>query len=103
MAVSQTVWWKETFLEVMTLGMGMLLIIGVPTLFIAIFAVWVHSRMETVRFRVLLALPLVVCACPLLASSAAEPLAFQVMAQIAFAALIPTPFFPPGWLEESTR
>ncbi|MGW7527441.1 hypothetical protein [Streptomyces sp. NPDC054783] len=103
MVISQTVWWKDSFLAIMTLGMDMLLIIGIPTLFIAIFAVWVHSRMETVRFRVLLALPLVVCACPLLASSAGEPLAFQAMAQIAFAALVPTPFFPAGWLEEATR
>ncbi|WP_208898830.1 hypothetical protein [Streptomyces incarnatus] len=100
-AVSQTVWWEAGFLEIMTLAMGMLLIIGIPTLLIAIFAVWVHNRMDTVRFRVLLAFPLVVCACPLLASSASEPLVFQVMAQIAFAALVPTPFFPAGWLEEA--
>lgn len=102
-AISQTVWREESFPEIMMLGMGMLLIIGIPTLFIAVFAVWVHHQMETVRFRVLLALPLVVCAWPLLASSAGEPLVFQVMAQIAFAALIPTPFFPSGWLEEAAR
>ncbi|MFE0645026.1 hypothetical protein ACFW2Y_25950 [Streptomyces sp. NPDC058877] len=103
LAISQTVWWDETFLEIMTLGMGMLLIIGVPTLLIAIFAAGVHNRMDVVPFRVLLAIPLIFCAWPLLGSSAVDPLLLQVMAQIAFAALIPAPLFPEGWLGETDQ
>lgn len=99
-AISQTVWWDDTFLEIMATGMALLLIIGIPTVLIAVFAVWVHNRMDVVRFRVLLTLPLMLCVWPLLASSASEPLVFQVMAQIAFAVLIPAPLFPEGWLGE---
>ncbi|GAA3476586.1 hypothetical protein GCM10018966_011140 [Streptomyces yanii] len=102
-ATAQTVWWEETFLEIMTLGMFLLLIIGIPTLLIAVIAASLHKRMDVARFRVLLAIPLLLCTWPLLASSAAEPLVFQVMAQIAFAALIPAPLFPKGWLGRSEQ
>ncbi|WP_345578503.1 hypothetical protein [Streptomyces prasinosporus] len=41
-----------------------------------------------------------VCAWPLLFVSAAEPLACQVVAQLAFVALMPVPLFPEDWLGE---
>lgn len=101
LAVSQTAWWDETFLEIMTTGMDLLLFIGVPTLLIAVCAVSVHKSMDTARFRMLLGMSLIPCVWPLLASSAAEPLFFQALAQIAFAALIPTPLFPECWAGEA--
>ncbi|MFE6800115.1 hypothetical protein [Streptomyces sp. NPDC057696] len=101
LAVSQTVWWDDTFLEIMALGMGMLLVIGVPTLLIAVCAATVHRRMDVVRFRMLLGMSLVLCVWPLLATSASEPLFFQVVAQIAFAGLIPAPLFPEDWVGEA--
>ena len=102
-ATTQTVWWEETFLEIMMMGALLLLFIGIPTLLIAVIAASIHKRMDVVRFRVLLAIPLALCTWPLLASSAMEPLVFQFMAQIAFAALIPAPLFPKGWLSESEQ
>ncbi|MFJ3954536.1 hypothetical protein ACIPXV_31610 [Streptomyces libani] len=96
-AVSQTDRWEDSFPESMTLGLDVLPIIGIPTLLIAVFAVSVHKRMGVVRFRLLLALPLTFCAWPLLYTGPAE-IVCQVMAQIAFAALIPAPLFPQRWL-----
>ncbi|MET7802405.1 hypothetical protein [Streptomyces decoyicus] len=77
----------------MVLGLDLLPIIGIPTLLIAVFAVSVHKRMGVVRFRLLLALPLILCAWPLLYIGPPE-IVCQVMAQIAFAGLIPAPLFP---------
>lgn len=77
----------------MMLRLDLLPIIGIPTPLIAVFAVSVHKRMAVVRFRVLLALPLILCAWPLLYTGPPEVVC-QVMAQIAFAALIPAPLFP---------
>ncbi|WP_328676453.1 hypothetical protein OG905_22500 [Streptomyces sp. NBC_00322] len=99
-AISLTVSWEETFLEIMTFGMGMLLIIGIPSVLIGVFAVTVHNRMDVVWFRMLLGIPLVLCAWPVIASSASEPMQFQVTAQVAFAVLIPAPLFPEDWLGE---
>ncbi|MFG2194991.1 hypothetical protein [Streptomyces sp. NPDC048639] len=96
-AVSQTDRREDSFLDSMMLGLDVLPIIGIPTLLVAIFAVSVHKRMGVVRFRVLLALPLILCAWPLLYTGPPE-IACQVMAQIAFAALIPVPLFPQEWL-----
>lgn len=92
-AISQTDRWEDRFLESMMLGLDVLPIIGIPTLLIAVLAVSVHKRMGVVRFRVLLALPLILCAWPLLYIGPPENVC-QVMAQIAFAALIPAPLFP---------
>ncbi|PKV82890.1 hypothetical protein [Streptomyces sp. TLI_146] len=92
-----------SFLEATRVGAGLLLIVGVPTLLVAMTAVSAHRRMDVVRFRFLLAMPLSVFARPLIASSAPEPLAFQVMAQIAFAALVPAPLLPEDWVGESVR
>ncbi|CAM5452144.1 putative protein OS=Streptomyces griseomycini OX=66895 GN=FHS37_004993 PE=4 SV=1 [Streptomyces griseomycini] len=96
-AVAQTVRWDDGFLETLELGALLLPFVGVPTLLIAVFAAPVHHRVHPVRFRVLLGIPLVLCAWPLLFVSASEPLAYQVMAQIAFAVLIPAPLFPEDW------
>ncbi|MEU8915628.1 hypothetical protein [Streptomyces nigrescens] len=85
--------WQDKFLESMTLGLDVLPIIGIPTLLIAVVAVSVHKRMGVVRFRVLFALPLILCAWSLLYTGPPE-IVCQVMAQIAFAALIPAPLLP---------
>ncbi|WP_244416338.1 hypothetical protein [Streptomyces hygroscopicus] len=96
-AVSQTDGPEDRFLESMMLGLDVLPVIGIPTLLIAVLAVSVHKRMGVVRFRVLLALPLILCAWPLLYTGP-PGIVCQVMAQIAFAALIPAPLFPQEWL-----
>ncbi|MFG2830787.1 hypothetical protein ACGFWI_25495 [Streptomyces sp. NPDC048434] len=96
-AVSQTDRWEDSFVKSMVLGLDVLPIIGIPTLLIAVFAVSVHKRMGVVRFRVLLAVPLILCAWPLLYTGPPESVC-QAVAQIAFAALIPAPLFPQGWL-----
>uniref|UniRef100_A0AAU2VF70 Uncharacterized protein n=1 Tax=Streptomyces sp. NBC_00003 TaxID=2903608 RepID=A0AAU2VF70_9ACTN len=97
LAISQTVWWDDSFLEIMELGAAMLVFIGGPSLLIALVAVSEHRRMDVVQFRILLGMSLILCVWPLLGSSASEPLLFQVMAQIAFAALVPTPLVPANW------
>ncbi|MFF8610610.1 hypothetical protein ACF06X_32370 [Streptomyces sp. NPDC015346] len=103
MAISQTVEWEAAFAEIMATGMGLLLLIGLPTLLIATLAAGMHTRMDGVRFRILLAAPLALCAWPLLAGSTAEPLVFQLMAQVAFAAMIPAPLFPANRPSEAGR
>ncbi|OAR21966.1 hypothetical protein A8W25_30450 [Streptomyces sp. ERV7] len=98
LAISWTVPWEdESFPEIMALGAGMLLIIGVPTLLISVCAVSVHRRMDVARFRVLLGMALAPGVWPLIACGTGEPLVFQVTAQIAFAALIPAPLLPEDW------
>ncbi|MFJ3906793.1 hypothetical protein [Streptomyces sp. NPDC090025] len=97
LAVSQTVGWGETFLGIMATGRDLFPFVGIPTLLIGVCAASVHQRMDPVRFRIVLGLSLVPWVWPLLASSSAEPLLFQVLAQLAFAALIPAPLFPERW------
>ncbi|GAA0594797.1 hypothetical protein [Streptomyces crystallinus] len=100
-AITHTAGWDLSFLESMRVGAGLHLIVAVPTLLVAVCAVTVHRRMDVVRFRVLLAIALSVFAWPLMAASTPEPLAFQAMAQVAFAALIPAPLLPEDWVGEA--
>ncbi|MFD9791941.1 hypothetical protein ACFWXK_13425 [Streptomyces sp. NPDC059070] len=102
-AIALTVPWEESFLDTMVTGWEMLPFIGIPTLLISVCTVSVHRRMDVVRLRILLGLALLLCEWPLLASSAAEPLRFQTIAQIAYAALIPAPLFPEDWLGPRSR
>ncbi|MFI1170689.1 hypothetical protein [Streptomyces melanogenes] len=89
--------WEDSFSQKVHLAAGMLGFVGIPTLLIAILAVSVHRRMDVVRFRILLAMGLVPWVGLLLGASSAEPFVFQLMAQFAFAALIPAPLFPEDW------
>ncbi|RCH59721.1 hypothetical protein DT019_38075 [Streptomyces sp. SDr-06] len=94
LAISQTVGWEDSFLQTMELGAGLLVFIGGPSLLVALVATSEHRRMDMVQFRVLLGMFLILCAWPLVGCSTPEPLLFQVTAQIAFAALVPTPLLP---------
>ncbi|MFG2093984.1 hypothetical protein [Streptomyces sp. NPDC048612] len=90
---------EDNLLKSVTLGLDVLPLIGIPTLLIAVVAVSLHKRMGMALFRVLLALPLILCAWPLLYLGPPE-IIWQTMAQIAFAALIPTPLFRQGVTRE---
>lgn len=96
-ATALTAKWEVGVSETTRLAVGILPFVGIPTLFIAVLAVSVHNRMDVVRFRFLLAMGLMPWAWPLIGCGAAEPLVFQLMAQIAFAALIPAPLLPENW------
>ncbi|WNO74782.1 hypothetical protein [Streptomyces sp. AM8-1-1] len=75
-----------------------LVITGVPTLFLALLAGLAHTEMDVARFRMALAAPMLLFAWPMLAASTAEPLLFQATAQLAFAWLTPAPLVPENWV-----
>ncbi|MGW0771990.1 hypothetical protein [Streptomyces sp. NPDC002676] len=90
--------WEDSFAQVMQLGFGMLAIIGTPTLLLALLAGLNHRQMDVTTFRTALAFPMALFALPLAGASAAEPLVFQLLCQIAFAAyLMPAPLVPENW------
>ncbi|WP_290112039.1 hypothetical protein [Streptomyces ficellus] len=91
--------WAESFGHVMMVGLGMLALVGTPTLLLAIGAGLAHKRMEPGRFRGALVAPMLVFTFPCLAASTAEPLLFQIMVQLAFICyLMPVPLVPEKWV-----
>ncbi|WP_406730181.1 hypothetical protein [Streptomyces sp. NBC_01794] len=84
-------------------ALTVLVVAGVPTLFLAILAGLAHTQMDVTRFRVTLAIPILDFAWPLLAASTDEPLMFQIMAQLAFVWLMPAPLVPENWLGQENR
>nr|WP_285562805.1 hypothetical protein [Streptomyces hygroscopicus] len=72
--------------------------IGVPTLLLALLAGLAHTRMDVTKFRAALAFPMGFLAWPLVGVNWPEPLVFQILGQIAFAAyLMPAPLVPENW------
>ncbi|MFE7778477.1 hypothetical protein ACFU5O_32260 [Streptomyces sp. NPDC057445] len=96
--ITAVVPWEDSFAQIMRLAFGMLLVVGIPTLLLAICTGLAHNHMDVTRFRIVLGTLMVVFTWPLLAASTAEPLAFQVMTQIAFAWLVPAPLIPENWV-----
>ncbi|OIK29134.1 hypothetical protein VT52_003465 [Streptomyces malaysiense] len=87
-----------SFTEDTGLGSGMFVIVGGPTLLLALLAGPAHTQMDVTTFRAALAFPMVFFAWPLVGAGAPEPLVFQVLCQIAFAAyLMPAPLVPENW------
>ncbi|MFE3325825.1 hypothetical protein [Streptomyces sp. NPDC059176] len=97
--IALTVPWEDSFTQIMQLGFGMFLVVGIPTLLLAICAGLAHRHMDVTRFRILLMVPMVVFTWPLLAASTAEPLLLQMAAQITFVWLTPAPLIPENWKE----
>ncbi|MBT2406848.1 MULTISPECIES: hypothetical protein [unclassified Streptomyces] len=88
---------EDSFGQLMLIGLGMLPLLGVPSVLLAIVAGLAHTRMDVTRFRLALVLPMLVFVFPTLAASTAEPLFFEIMAQLAFVRLMPTPLIPENW------
>lgn len=101
LAVAWTVDWEEGFWGVMDFGARVFPFTGLPALLIGGFAVTVHRRVDPVRFRILLFLPLLLCNWLLLACDSPEPFLFQSAAHLAFVILVPAPLFPEDWLGET--
>ncbi|MGW3266383.1 hypothetical protein [Streptomyces sp. NPDC001056] len=89
---------EDSFTDVMRFGFGMLAFVGTPTLLLALLAGVAHTQMDVTTFRTALAFPMILFALPLAGASWPEPLVFQILAQIAFAAyLMPAPLVPENW------
>ncbi|GLX52013.1 hypothetical protein Shyhy01_49630 [Streptomyces hygroscopicus subsp. hygroscopicus] len=89
---------EYSFTEDTGLGLGMFAFVGAPTLVLALVAGPAHTRMDVTKFRAALAFPMAFFAWPLVGASAPEPLVFQILCQIAFAAyLMPAPLVPENW------
>ncbi|MEV7419039.1 hypothetical protein [Streptomyces sp. NPDC089919] len=96
--ISLVVPWDDSFAQDMRTALGMLALIGGPTLLLAVVAGLAHTSMAPARFRTALAFPMVFFIWPLLGMSTGEPLVFQFLAQVAFAAyLMPAPLVPENW------
>ncbi|MGW0314464.1 hypothetical protein [Streptomyces flavidovirens] len=97
--VALVVWWDDSFFQIMDLSLSVLGMVGVPTLLLAIVAGLGHTEMKPGRFRGALVAPMLLFTWPLLSLSAAEPMLFQIMAQLAFVCyLMPTPLVPENWV-----
>ncbi|MEU2492150.1 hypothetical protein [Streptomyces sp. NPDC007883] len=79
-------------------GLTVFAVTGVPTLFLALLAGLSHTKMDPTQFRIALVVPMLMFAWPLLGATAAEPLLFQAMAQLAFVWLTPAPLVPENWV-----
>lgn len=79
-------------------GLTVLIVTGAPTLLLGIIAGLMHTRMDVTRFRIALAVPMLMFAWPLMAATSGEPLLFQGMAQVAFVWLTPAPLIPENWV-----
>ncbi|MFI2458188.1 hypothetical protein [Streptomyces sp. NPDC019539] len=79
-------------------GLTVLIVAGTPTLLLGIIAGLMHTRMDVTRFRITLAVPMLMFAWPLTAATSGEPLLFQGMAQVAFVWLTPAPLIPENWV-----
>ncbi|MFB7505158.1 hypothetical protein [Streptomyces broussonetiae] len=89
---------EDSFTDVMRLGFGMLAFIGIPTLLLALLAGLAHTQMDVTKFRAGVAFPMAFFVWPLLGASYPQPLVFQLLCQIAFAAyLMPAPLVPENW------
>ncbi|MCE3032416.1 MULTISPECIES: hypothetical protein [Actinomycetes] len=89
---------EDSYTDVMWLGLGMLVITGIPTLLLALLAGLAHRRMDVTTFRATLAFPMMFFAWPLIGANYPQPLVLQVLCQIAFAAyLMPAPLVPENW------
>ncbi|MER7001374.1 hypothetical protein [Streptomyces sp. NPDC000410] len=79
-------------------ALGVFVLIGVPTLLLAVIAGLAHRRMDAALFRVLLVLPMLFLGgWPLIMASTATPMILQLMAQLAFVFLMPAPLIPEKW------
>ncbi|MFY4718517.1 hypothetical protein [Streptomyces sp. LaBMicrA B280] len=88
----------DSYTDLIWFGLGVLVITGVPTLLLALLAGLAHRHMETTTFRATLAFPMIFFTWPLVGANYPEPLVFQVLCQIAFAAyLMPVPLVPEKW------
>ncbi|POX55197.1 hypothetical protein C3489_11630 [Streptomyces sp. Ru71] len=97
-AVAQTADLEEGFWDTLGLGVRLFPLVGVPALLVSVFGVTVHNRMHPVRVRLLLFVALLLCTWPLMLADVAEPFQSQLMAHIAYVALIPAPLFPEDWV-----
>ncbi|HET6356515.1 hypothetical protein [Streptomyces sp.] len=88
---------EDSFAVTVRNALAVLVITGVPTLFLALLAGLAHAQMDVTRFRIALAVPMLVFAWPLLFANTAEPWMYQIMAQLAFVWLTPAPLVPENW------
>ncbi|MGW2179007.1 hypothetical protein ACWCXX_13115 [Streptomyces sp. NPDC001732] len=99
--ISLLVPWEDSTEQMVGTSLGMLALIGLPTLLLAILAGLGHRKMATARFRGVLVVPMLVFVWPCLAGSTAEPLLVEFVAQLVFACfLMPVPLVPEKWVEE---
>ncbi|MGW6876919.1 hypothetical protein ACWGVR_19690 [Streptomyces xanthophaeus] len=97
-AVAFTAPVDDSFGQIMGIALGMMAFTGIPSVLLAIGAGAAHTRMDLVRFRWLMAFPMVLFALPAAGAHAvAEPLVFQVLAHVAFVCLMPAPLMPGNW------
>ncbi|MFF4102112.1 hypothetical protein [Streptomyces sp. NPDC001903] len=97
-AVAFTAPLDDSFGQLMGIALGMMAFTGIPSVLLAVGAGLAHTRMDPVRFRCIMAFPMVLLALPAVGAIAvAEPIAFQVLAHIAFVSLMPVPLAPRRW------
>ncbi|SCF72438.1 hypothetical protein [Streptomyces sp. Ncost-T10-10d] len=91
--------WEDSIVQIVGISLGMLALVGLPTILLAILAGLGHRKMVPGRFRGALVAPMLVFIWPCLAASTAEPLVFELMVQLAFACyLMPVPLVPEKWV-----
>ncbi|MFE7113715.1 hypothetical protein ACFU98_47135 [Streptomyces sp. NPDC057575] len=99
MIIALLVPWEDSIAQIVGISLGMLVIIGLPTLLLAILAGLGHRKMVPGRFRGALVAPMLAFIWPCLAASTAEPLVFELMVQLAFTCyLMPAPLVPEKWV-----
>ncbi|MFD8822781.1 hypothetical protein ACFV1C_10545 [Streptomyces sp. NPDC059605] len=90
--------WEISTARMVEISLGMLALIGIPTLLLAILAGLGHRKMAPARFRGVLVVPMLVFIWPCLAGSTAEPLLVEFVAQLVFVCfLMPVPLVPENW------
>ncbi|MFF4084417.1 hypothetical protein ACFYZN_34235 [Streptomyces sp. NPDC001777] len=96
--ISLLVPWEDSTRQMVGTSLGMLALIGIPTLLLAILAGLGHRKMAPARFRGALVVPMLVFIWPCLAGSTAEPLLVEFVAQLVFVCfLMPVPLIPAKW------
>ncbi|MFF2011054.1 hypothetical protein ACFVWY_18550 [Streptomyces sp. NPDC058195] len=87
--------WDDSTGQYVRTSLGMLGLIGAPTLLLALSAGLAHTKAAPVSFRAALIAPMAVFIWPCLAVSTAEPLLFELVVQLMFACwLMPVPLVP---------
>lgn len=89
--------WADSFKQTMETGLRMMMLIGIPSVLLAVCAGLAHTRTDPVLYRLRLMLPMPLFAFWTLAASTAEPALFQMLVQLLYPWLLPTPLIPENW------